>query len=353
MTTNMIRDINHTLAQDILRILPAPETPIPGPRDLQIEPMHGDGSSRKFYRVATGKTNYVAIVAPPDTLSRTNENDSYYYIGNHLRKRGIPVPEIYAYNREKGIIILEDLGDLHLQSIIDFQNTYNKSKAWYVNILEKLAKMNTGGARGFDSSWCFDTAVYDREFIYQRELIYFKNEFLSRYLGLTIEESDLENEFKHLAELVSEIPNNFLMHRDFQSRNIMIKEGKFYFIDFQGARFGPPTYDIASFLIDPYVGVPQHLQVELLEGYFDEIRIQFKASREEFINWYWLTALCRNLQILAAFVFLSQVKKKPFFAQFIKPALRHLCHTLDHVESHKFKRLRFIVTEQARSLLES
>ncbi|RLA99153.1 MAG: aminoglycoside phosphotransferase, partial [Deltaproteobacteria bacterium] len=146
---------------------------------------------------------------------------------------------------------------------------------------------------------------------------------------------------------------NFLMHRDFQSRNIMLKEGKFYFIDFQGARFGPPTYDLASFLIDPYVGVPQQLQAELLEGYFDEIKFQIKASREEFINWYWLTALCRNLQILAAFVFLSQVKKKPFFAQFIKPALRQLCHTLDHVDSHKFKRLRFIVTEQARSFLQS
>ncbi len=321
-----------------------------GNEKFNIERMRGDGSSRHFYRVFAPGTSFLAIYAPPGDLSTVNENDSYYYIGTHLKERGIPVPEIYAYDRRKGIILLEDLGNTHLQSVVDFQHRCEESKARYEKILSVLIKMQVEGARSFDSSQCFDTPVYDRDFIYRRELLYFEREFLKRYLGLNTKKLNIEKELQQLAELVSCIPNSFFMHRDFQSRNIMVKGSKFYFIDFQGGRFGPPTYDLASFLIDPYVNMPPEIQENLKDAYFSEMQTHVKISKDEFERHYQLTALCRNLQILAAFVFLSQLKNKPIFARYIRPALYQLHHTINSIDNRPFETLRSIILENTRPL---
>ncbi len=313
--------------------------------EIKLRPMHGDGSTRQFYRVFFDEETFVVIYAPPALLSGTNENDSYYYIGNHLKQKGIPVPEIYCYNREKGILLIEDLGDNHLQSVVDFKDREDESKRRYLEILKTLTEMQIAGARGFDSRHCFDTPLYDEEFVYRRELLYFKREFLGRYLGLKTENLKIDNELRNLAASVATFPGHFFMHRDFQSRNIMVKEDKFYFIDFQGARFGPPTYDLAAFLIDPYVRVPFDIQEYLLREYFAQIKGRVDLPEKDFVRSYRLTALCRNLQVLAAFVFLSRVKKKSFFAQFIDPALQQIVYTLDHIHPGMFKELRSIIND--------
>ncbi|HID70579.1 MAG TPA: hypothetical protein EYP35_09035, partial [Desulfobacterales bacterium] len=176
------------------------------------------------------------------------------------------------------------------------------------------------GAEGFDAAWCWDTPCYDKKLMLERESGYFLRAFWKGLLGRE-EPSGLQEEFVLLAEKAATIPAGFFLHRDFQSRNIMIHREEPCFIDFQGGRPGPLAYDLASLLIDPYVALSDEFQIELLETYLDELERLTEVDRRKFIEEYLLLALHRNLQIVGAFAFLSTERKKVFFSQFIKPAL--------------------------------
>ena len=297
---------------------------------IHIKRILPDGSTRQFFKIYTDSLSLILMYNPVHT-DKINENDSYYYIGTHLYNKGISVPRISFYDRCQGILWIEDLGNIHLQEIVDFDKEPNKSFRWYERILEIMGKLCRDGAQGFDPGYCYDTPVYDSAFIIQRELGYFLKEFLMSYMKIR-PHREIEKEFILLSEAVSEIPNNFLIHRDFQSRNIMIHNNKPYLIDFQGARFGPPTYDLASLIIDPYVGIPVDYQFYLIKEYFLNIKKLLPYCWEEFLELFWKTALCRNMQILGAFSFLSIKKKKPSFRRFIPPALAQLNMILEYLK---------------------
>ena len=289
-----------------------------------IKPIFPDGSSRRFYRISFQDINKtLLLIHNPCSCKGINENDSYWYIGRHLYEKSIPVPKLYLYERKKGLIWAEELGDIHLQETVDFRNNLNASIGYYEEVLNILIRLCVEGKKGFDPRYCYDTKYYDFEFIVKRELFYFYREYLLFYKK-RYHCSEIKKDFFKLAHTVSQIPNNFLMHRDFQSRNIMIKEGKPYVIDFQGARFGPSTYDLASLLIDPYVCIPEEYQLRFLNNFFLDIRKYLSYCWEEFLEFFWHTALCRNLQILGAFSYLSLKKGKPQFEKFIQPALNQL-----------------------------
>jgi len=348
------------------------ERPLSASNEWVWEKMHGDGSSREFFRLSTNQFSLIVVVSVPADLMATNENDSYYYIGNHLREKGLPVPEIFIYDREAGVLVLEDLGDSHLQTLIDFEKNREESIKWYTRVIGILVKMQVDGAANFDTSKCFDTPIYDATFIFERELEYFRKEFLNNLLHKNVNRDVLSHDFYDLARSVASIPSNYFMHRDFQSRNLMvnqhgwtkrspasrndenmgrafakckervytIKGNKFFIIDFQGGRLGPPTYDLASLLIDPYVDMPHQLQESFLRMYFYEAKRFLRYSFEEFYDAFWKTALCRNLQVLAAFAFLSTKKKKLFFKKYIQPAVKQLSFVLEHIPIRDYPLLR-------------
>ena len=247
---------------------------------ISIKIVPADGSSRHFFRIFLNKFSLI-LVHNPVPINKINENDSYYYIGKHLYNKKIPVPKIYLYDRKNGIFWIEDLGNVHLQTFIDFKKEPEKSKRWYEKVLEIMIKFHIDGTKGFNTSYCYDTPFYDADFIIERELNYFYKEFLIAYKGIN-PNIDIIKEFHLLSKSVSQIPNNFLMHRDFQSRNIMIKDRKAFIIDFQGARLGPPTYDLASLLIDPYVNIPEEYQIRFCKDYFLEIKKYLPYSWDNF-----------------------------------------------------------------------
>jgi len=130
-----------------------------------------------------------------------------------------------------------------------------------------------------------------------------------------------------------------LMHRDFQSRNIMLKQNDCYFIDFQGGRIGPIQYDLASLLIDPYVELPGHVQ-DLLAGYCaDAIRAMIPTDTDRFLQCYRYCRITRNLQALGAFGYLTRVKKKGYFKDYIPAAVRTLLASLTALGKSEFPRL--------------
>ncbi len=295
---------------------------------LHIEEMAGDGSSRKFWRITDGEKKLCLAVAPPDRDAvNMAEAQAARAIGLHLLSRGIPVPAQYGWDDASGILLFEDLGDYKLYDYVQ-QNTgkeyeVESIRSQYKQVLKALGEMQISGAELFNSKWCWDTEKYDKQLMLERESGYFLRSFWGDLLSKK-EPAGIQEEFIDLANRAANIGANYFLHRDFQSRNIMIQQEKPGFIDFQGGRFGPLAYDLASLLLDPYVNLSLSLQDELFDFYLDNLEHELDVRQDQFKQEYLLLGLHRNLQIIGAFSFLSEHRKKPFFRQFLRPAIDSL-----------------------------
>lgn len=288
------------------------------------QPLAGDGSDRRFFRLL-GSPTVVLLHHPNPPGLGVNENDSYFHLGRHLEAQGAPVPEIYHYCREEGWLLLEDLGDISLEGALQREGKEEQLRFRYRQALEILINLQLRGKEGFDPAWCFDTPVMHRPFLWERECGYFVRAFLRGYLGLKVKMEELAPDFERLLTQALIPGPNFFLHRDFQSRNLMIKNGRLRVIDFQGGRLGPLGYDVAALLIDPYMNLSPARQDELLNYYLDLLQERLpEVDRQAFSEQYRHLALCRNLQILGAFGFLTQVKQKANFARYIPAAVAGL-----------------------------
>ncbi|MCK4416864.1 MAG: phosphotransferase, partial [Candidatus Latescibacteria bacterium] len=308
--------------------------------------LKGDGSDRTWYRVTievAGQPSIIVVDHGPPSEDSTCEADAFAAIGRHLHHKGIPVPRIFAYDRPSGLVVLEDLGDLHLQSFVRRAVDTEEVANHYRAVIDLLIAMGVEGAKGFDLSYTYQTPYYDRELILEKESRYFVEAFLNGYLRLKIDFETFGDEFEILAQRALDHPYTGLLHRDFQSRNILVKDGNYYFIDFQGARLGPLPYDLASLLIDPYVELPQSLQEDLLIYYLKRLSDFVPVDPADFLHAYEYCAINRNLQILGAFAFLSRVKGKKDFETYISVAVSSLKARLRTIEQGECPKLSRII----------
>jgi aminoglycoside/choline kinase family phosphotransferase/GTP:adenosylcobinamide-phosphate guanylyltransferase len=321
------------------------ETLSPGaePETLAWADLKGDGSDRTWYRVSLGRSSVVLVDhgLPPE--GGTCEADSFFLIGRHLHSKGVPVPRLYDYDRPSGMVVLEDVGDVHLQTVVRGTKNPTDVVAHYRAVMDILIKMGIEGARGFDPVYTYQTARYDRELIMEREAKYFVTAFLNGYHGLEIGFEQLKEECELIAKLALETDYIGFMHRDFQSRNILVRGKNYYVIDFQGGRLGPLQYDLASLLIDPYVELPRNIQDGLLSDYLTRLSEFVPVDPGRFLRAYQYCAINRNLQILGAFAFLSHEKGKKDFQVYIPPALKSLKQRLQNAEPRVCRQLRRIV----------
>ena len=317
--------------------------------------LSSDGSTRRFWRLQRAGRN-LCIIAAPSGNSKVElaEAKSAWQIGKHLFSRGVPVPELYGWHAERGILLFEDLGDLRLYNVIGGKD--NKPSRdddglplYYRETLDQLAAMQISGVEGFDPTWCYDGCRYDVSLMLERESGYFLRAFWQGFLQQE-ELVGVAEEFRDLAGRAGEAPTDFFLHRDFQSRNIMIAGGRVRFIDFQAGRFGPLAYDVASLLIDPYVALPERIQEELLGCYLAVLAASRPGSEKEFLKYYPLLAVQRNLQIVAAFAFLSKVRGKVFFSDFIEPAVTSLRSHLVGNSFTEYRHLRALVDRSLKLL---
>jgi aminoglycoside/choline kinase family phosphotransferase len=234
------------------------------------------------------------------------------------------VPEIQVYCREEGWMLLEDVGDLSLAAVVAGAQSDSEVLAWYRRTLEILVSQQLEGKQGFNPAWCFDTPAVTRLFLLERECRYFVGAFLRGYLGLEVEEAELAPDFERLLAGCHPEESPFFLHRDFQSKNLFVQGERLRILDFQGGRLGPLGYDLAALLIDPYVDLKPAWQEELLIVYRDLLGQHLSFDPQDFREQYEHLALCRNLQILGAFGFLTQVKGKPQFARHIPRAVAGL-----------------------------
>ncbi len=236
---------------------------------IAIHCLKGDGSDRKVYRVRAGQKTSILVDHPGGRTGVPSENGSFYYIGRHLASRGIHTPAIKDYDRRLGIFLLEDFGDITLEDWINIKK--NDLTYTYKEIIKHLVRIQVDGFQGFDPRQCYDTPVYDGLFSWERESEYFIRSFLQGFLGRKKIDSAALTQFKEIALRVDQEKSRFFLYRDFQSRNIMVLADGFGFIDFQGGRLGPPQYDLASLLIDPYAGLSRTVQEKLLTCYLQEL----------------------------------------------------------------------------------
>ncbi|MGE0085029.1 MAG: sugar phosphate nucleotidyltransferase [Desulfococcaceae bacterium] len=302
--------------------------------------LQGDGSDRQWRRFTSqGRSLVMADHGIRMQKNGTAETDSFADIGRHLYRQGAAVPRIWLHDRFSGMVFLEDLGDTRLQDMVLHAQT-GEILTLYRKVIDRLTDLWISGGENFNPDWCWQTGHYDREVILERECRYFTDAFLKGYAGVEIYYTLLQDEFEHLADKIRENEYTAFMHRDMQSRNIMVKNGEPYFIDFQGGRMGPMQYDLASLLIDPYVRLETVVQQELLEYCMEKLSESISLDSEKFRNGYAYCALSRNLQILGAFGFLSRVKKKTWFENYIPTAYAGLFHRLSSQFVKEFPKLR-------------
>ena len=311
-------------------------------------PLAPDGSQRTFLRVAAegGSPSVIAVKNPPLSRAARRENRAYLEIGRHLRGAGAPVPEMYRWSLENGWFLIEDLGDRKLQ---EAASDPEKRIPLYERVLKSLYAMQTRGADGFDTSWCCQTARYDRDVMRGLESDYFRDAFLGRYLGLDPEAFALDACFDHLAGMASRAGAAYFLHRDFQSRNLMIQGDDIGVVDWQGGRLGPQGYDLASLLIDPYVNLEPGERHHLYRTYRGMLEAHQPGEVARFEDTYPYLAIQRNLQILGAFAFLSRVRGKPFFETFIAPAMSSLESLLADLGNARLSPLAALVRDLPRS----
>jgi len=314
-------------------------------RDNKIKrkKLKGDGSSRNWYRLTAKNHSLVMVDHFIRTQSETSEVDSFVAIGRHLYQKKISVPKIYLYDAFSGLVFTEDLGDVDLQTIVHNSKNMDKIVSCYKSVINLLIKLSVFGAEGFNPSWAYQTPYYSKNLVLDKECRYFVDAFLNGYLKMDLSFDNYENEFLVLADKALEFPVNGFMHRDLQSRNIMVKNDKFHFIDFQGGRIGPIQYDLASLLIDPYVELPYPIQAQLLDYCIERLSTFLKIDEDNFRSCYKYCSITRNLQMLGAFGFLNNQKGKPFFKQYIPAAVKTLKHNLSAFENTIFSGLKSVV----------
>lgn len=320
----------------------------------RVEALTPDGSTRRFFRVhARDGTTAVAVLPPPGDAAAMREARAAWKIGRHLAGRDVPVPAPYGFDPGTGLFLCEDLGDRRLHDVLLAAAPGDERiRALYRQVVTELARMQVLGGRGLDPSWCWQGSRYDRALMLERESGYFARALCRDLLGLEVDSTALAAEFEALAAAASGAPAGFFLHRDFQSRNIMVRDGKVFFIDFQAGRFGPLAYDLASLLIDPYAGLDNTLQEALVPVYLDAVNQYIPYDRQQFEAEFLVLALQRNLQILGAFAFLSQQRGKAFFRPYLRPAIAGLQTLLAKPGAAGYPALRHLADQCRQQLKE-
>ncbi len=294
---------------------------------VQINQIAQSGSNRKYFRL-TGKEKTAIGVFNPDK----KENAAFISFTKHFIKKELNVPRIYSHQLKDNIYLLEDLGNTTLYSLIEKENKIGsiseKMLKYYEKSLSHLVRFQLVGGKGLDYSVCYPRDKFDRQSIVW-DLNYFKYYFL-KLAKIPFDEQKLEDDFNSFAKLLLSTDTKYFMYRDFQSRNILIKNDQLYFIDYQGGRKGALQYDVASLLFQAKINLSPEIRNRLLEFYLNELRNNSKVNRQTFLKHYYNYVLIRLLQTLGAYGYRGYFENKSHFLLSIPYALNNLHWLLEN-----------------------
>src|SRR5271168_3851933 len=289
----------------------------------QVRPLQGQlgGSGRAIVRLAGQGISAIGIL-----YSVREENIAFLEFSKHFRRHGLPVPEIYKEDLDEGAYLEEDLGDSTLYEFL-VQNRSEGAVALpaleaYRRVVAVLPRFQVEVGRNLNYKVCYPRASFDRQSI-AWDLNYFKYYFL-RLAGISFNEQALEHDFGRLTRFLLSADRDYFLYRDFQSRNIMLRAGQPFFLDYQGGRKGALQYDIASLLYDGKADLPPELRQQLLDYYLEGLGGFIQVEREAFMEHYYAYVYVRIMQALGAYGFRGFYERKAHFLQSVPYALKNL-----------------------------
>ena len=297
----------------------------------RIQPLQGElgGSGRRLVRLAGEKHSAIGVLHDV-----REENVAFLEFSRHFRRRNLPVPEIYAEDLAHGAYLEEDLGDTTLFEFLSAHRAGDsiapEVEETYRKVVAVLPRFQIEGGRDLNYKVCYPRASFDRQSV-AWDLNYFKYYFL-RLAGIPFNEQALEDDFGHLTKFVQGASRDYFLYRDFQSRNVMLRDGQPFFLDYQGGRKGALQYDIASLLYDSKADLPPELRQQLLDYYLDTLKDFVPIDREEFMHYYYPFVYVRMMQALGAYGFRGFYERKTHFLQSVPYALKNVRWLLHHAE---------------------
>jgi aminoglycoside/choline kinase family phosphotransferase len=297
----------------------------------RVQPLQGDlgGSGRKILRLSTEKHRAIGVL-----YGVREENLAFVEFSKHFRRHALPVPEIYAEDLDHGAYLEEDLGDTTLYEFLTRNRTATtiapQAIEAYRKVVAILPRFQVEAGRDLNYSVCYPNPSFDRQSI-AWDLNYFKYYFL-RLAGIPFNERALEDDFSRLTDFLLTAPRDYFLYRDFQSRNILLRNGEPFFVDYQGGRKGALQYDIASLLYDAKADLSPELRQQLLDHYLDTLANFIPLDRPAFLQHFYPYVYIRLMQALGAYGFRGFYERKPHFLQSVPYALKNLRWLLHNVE---------------------
>ncbi|MFB0518039.1 MAG: aminoglycoside phosphotransferase family protein [Acidobacteriota bacterium] len=297
------------------------------PRRLEVHRLLGDASDRTYYRLLLDEEK--TLVLAHYIGSFTLEHHPYYTMDQLLRKLSLDTPRILGCRQEEGMLLLEDLGDKTLYHLFPSLEREERESI-YRRVIDILITLQTEGTKHLTPRHQAYHLAFDEEKLME-ELNFFYQHYLIGLLKREIppeDESLIRRWFTRLSSELAALPR-VLCHRDYHSRNLMLKGGKIYLIDFQDARMGPYSYDLVSLLRDSYIELEEGTVEELIHYYLAH-HPHFKPRRdgERFLDEFDLMALQRNIKAIGTFAYQAVAKGNTFYRQFIPPTLRYIHRNL-------------------------
>jgi aminoglycoside/choline kinase family phosphotransferase len=297
----------------------------------RVQALQGElgGSGRKVIRLTGKKISAIGIL-----YEVREENAAFVEFSRHFRRHNLPVPEIYGEDLDRGAYLEEDLGDITLFDFLSQSRTGDninpKVVEAYRSVVAILPRFQVEAGRDLNYKVCYPRASFDRQSI-AWDLNYFKYYFL-RLAGIPFNEQALEDDFSRLTKFLLSANRDYFLYRDFQSRNVMLREGQPFFVDYQGGRRGALQYDIASLLYDAKADLPPELRLQLLDHYLDELAGFVDFGRDAFMQHYYAYVYVRIMQALGAYGFRGFYERKVHFLQSVPYALKNLRWLLGNVQ---------------------
>lgn len=302
---------------------------------LTLAPLAGDGSTRRIYRAQLAGLHAVVVHNPPPAdRPHPDENEGFLAVREFLDRRGVRVPAFYVADLQHGFLLLEDLGDERLHDRVhrlgwgDPDAPTGELIRGYERAIELLILMQRPTTPVFAMA-IVPNPPYTEEFVLATEARYFHDELVRGFAGHAADFAAVESECRRLAHEALAGPARVFMHRDYQSRNLMIAGGSLAVIDFQGARVGPPEYDLAALLYDSYVAMPESIREPLIVRYLSEASALRVPGVPPEPDEAWRRRLLANaadrlMQALGAFAKLGGRFGRPGFVEHIPDGLRSL-----------------------------
>ncbi len=310
----------------------------------RITKLPESGSDRTYFRIYIHCKTYIAT----HNLN-VKENKTFINFSKHFKQIGLPVPDIFAVDKEHTIYIQEDLGNTSLLNELEKHGHNDLVYELFCKSLQKLAQLQIKGHNGIDYNLCLTAKEFGRQAI-MSDLLYFKYYFLDT-LKLPYDKQALLDDFDTLSTYLTKAAYKYFMFRDFQSRNIIVKNNEVFFIDYQGGMRGALQYDVASLLWQAKAELSDDWKNSLLTHYMDTVDkiLEKPINRKLFISQYHGYVLIRLLQVLGAYGFRGLFERKAHFLASIPLALNNMKWFLEHnrvgLSLPEFDRILALITD--------